>query len=551
MKKKLTLLIYIIIVTSLMVYVNFDKIIKAVTVENTYWYEWNTKIELDESLGDNIYSVEKNEDISIFTNGYQNAISKKIESLVSDSKQAVLIYNPYGTNTSSFYYSFKSEEEYDITYCIHVENETISDYVQTAKTNKTSNNTYAYQLIGFVYGEENELQISYSKEGKTIKEETYKITMPAATNEENTQLTLNSGTSSEALSNGLFAVFGLDKSFNSNIYLYDNEGILRSEYVLKNYRSDRILFIGDSMLYSYKKNGFIKVNSLGKITDIYDFSGYTQHHDFIYDESSNCLLILANENDTDTIEDIIISLNLDTKEINKIIDMKTLLPELYDLAVPLESGNTYGGDELDWIHLNSLTLEDGNLIVSSRELSTIIKIKDIYDEPSIAYMIADESLYTDSSYQQLLLEKEGDFISQAGQHSITYAYDDTLKDGQYYLIMYNNNYANARTRQDLDWSAFIGAGIYQEGTESKYYKYLVDENEGTYTLVENISLPYSSIVSNVQDYENHIISSSGMSHCFNEYDSNGELIAQYDYNAEKYAYRIFKYNFNTIYFEAE
>lgn len=302
------------------------------------------------------------------------------------------------------------------------------------------------------------------------------------------------------------------------------------------------------MLYSYKKNGFIKVNSLGRITNIYNFTGYTQHHDFIYDENTNSLLILANENNIDTIEDVIISLNLDSNEITKIIDMKELLPDLYDLAVSPEEGNTYGGDELDWIHLNSLTLDGDSLIVSSRELSTIIKINEIYTNPTIDYLIADDSLYTDSTYADLLLDKEGDFVSQSGQHSITYEFNDLLEEGQYYLIMSINNFTSARTRQDLDFSAFVGAGTYQSGTQSLYYKYLVDENNGTYTLVESVSLPYSSIVSNVQDYKSHIISSSGKSHCFNEYDSDGNLIRQYDYDAEKYAYRVFKYEFSEIYF---
>lgn len=38
-----------------------------------------------------------------------------------------------------------------------------------------------------------------------------------------------------------------------------------------------------------------------------------------------------------------------------------------------------------------------------------------------------------------------------------------------------------------------------------------------------------------------------MSHCFNEYDENGILIRQYNYEAKKYAYRIAKYSFSTIY----
>ncbi|NBK98778.1 MAG: arylsulfotransferase (ASST) [Erysipelotrichia bacterium] len=550
MKKRLTFLLLLCISAALIICLNFQTIVNAITHQNAYWYEWNTSLYVDTALGENVYRVQKEESMSIFTNGYQNAIEKKIAQLVNKSQNSVLIYNPYGTNTASFYYTFKSDVAYQIKYTIHVDDDNISDYIQIAKTNQIDTNTYAYQFIGFVYGESNKLTIEYLQEEQCIKKQTYTIQMPNSASESNEVLEV-SNSSSTPLSNGLYAVFGLDKNFQSNIYLYDNEGVLRSEYVLKNYRSDRLLFIDDTMLYAYKKNGFIQVNSLGKIINIYNFDGYEQHHDFIYDEQNHRLLILVNEKGSDTIEDVIIALDLTTKKVSKLVDMKTLLPKLYQAATLPEEGNTYGGDELDWIHLNSLTLKDDSLIVSSRELSTIIKIDNIDHQPSIDYMISDESLYTDSVYADLLLNKEGSFISQSGQHSITYEKDDTLSDSQYYLIMFNNNFTSSRTRPDLDYSAFVGAGSYTDGTQSYYYKYLVDEKAGTYRLVESVSLPYSSIVSNVQNYENHIITSSGKSHCFNEYDEQGNLIAQFNYNAEKYAYRIFKYRFDGIYFSSK
>ncbi len=528
---------------------NYDRIVFAMTKNNAYWYQDNTHLVIDETLGDGIYRIEKEEDMSIYTKGYQNAVSQDIETTLQQSSSPLLIYNPFGTNSSSFYYTFESDTPYTISYRIHVEDESIADYEQVAKLHKLEDGSYAYQFIGFVHGMQNELSITYQQDDKVIKTETHTIQMPESKNAANQKLTVSEGTSTQAISDGLFAVFGLDKNYQSNVYLYDNDGIMRSEYILKNYRSDRLLWIDDCLLYAYKKNGFIKVDSLGKIVGIYNFEGYEQHHDFIYDEKSDSLLILADETETDTIEDVVISYNLKTNEVKKIIDMKELLPSLYEQAIYPEEGNTYGGDELDWIHLNSLTLDGTSLLVSSRELSSIIKINDIYSDPTIEYMIADPSVYqNDQATQAILLEKDGDFISQSGQHSITFSSDATLRDGQYYITMYNNNYTAARTRDDIDWSAFVGAGSFNEGEASYYYKYLVDETKGTYTLVDHFALPYSSIVSNIQDYENTIVTSSGKSHCFNEYDTSGKMIRQYNYEAEKYAYRVFKYNFNQFYF---
>ena len=110
--------------------------------------------------------------------------------------------------------------------------------------------------------------------------------------------------------------------------------------------------------------------------------------------------------------------------------------------------------------------------------------------------------------------------------------------------MYNNNYSASRTRPFFDWSNYEGTGDYQNGEKSMYYKYLVDEAEGTYELVETIDLDYSSIVSSVEDLENgNTVTSSGMSHSFAEYDKDGNLIRHFEYPAKKYSYRVFKYEY--------
>ena len=60
--------------------------------------------------------------------------------------------------------------------------------------------------------------------------------------------------------------------------------------------------------------------------------------------------------------------------------------------------NTYGGTELDWLHLNSLDLiNDGELIVSSREESSLVKVSNIYKKPKIKYIIHSGSLYKKTS----------------------------------------------------------------------------------------------------------------------------------------------------------
>ena len=114
--------------------------------------------------------------------------------------------------------------------------------------------------------------------------------------------------------------------------------------------------------------------------------------------------------------------------------------------------------------------------------------------------------------------------------------------------MYNNNYQGARTRPKFNWKNYKGTGTYEKGSNSYYYKYLVNDENKTYELVDQVALPYSSIVSSVEEFKNHLVTSSGMSHCFDEYDQEGKLIRQFNYTSKKYAYRVFKYDFKNIWF---
>ena len=87
-------------------------------------------------------------------------------------------------------------------------------------------------------------------------------------------------------------------------------------------------------------------------------------------------------------------------------------------------------------------------------------------------------------------------MTSGGQHTVTYMEDNSFESGQYYLYMFDNNFGYSKTRKDYDWT--VNEGIQTsitEGTTSYYYQYLVDENEGTYTLVNSFEVPFSAYVS--------------------------------------------------------
>ena len=508
-------------------------------------------------ISDEVYQVEMDEDVDsevdTFSENYQVIVDNKIRDLMIEPysfEEPFLMIDPYNTNTTAINIYF--EDEGVVEYTVHVEDDSIPDYTNTLYQTKVENN-YGSSIIGLVAGYENEVHMTLTLEDGTVKENDFVFNMKNIKNSGNVSTTLEveEGNSVSSLEDGLYAVLGHDKNYNADIYLYDNNGVLRSELNLEDYRADRIIFTDDdSIIYSSNEDELIKVNSLGKIEQTYYLGDYEMHHDYRYNEDHERLLILASKKESETIEDCIISLNLRDGSVKEIIDMKDLLPEMYKKAFHPEE-NDYGGSELDWVHLNSIDfIDEDSIVVSSRELSSVIAIDNIYNEPTIRYILSVPEMYEGTSYSDLVYQKNGDFTASAGQHSVVYEEDDSLPEGSYYLYMYNNNYGGSATLPDFDFTIYFpGVGNYQEGEASYYYQYLVNETDKTFTLVKKIPVDYSSIVSSTQELGDNIITSSGLSHLYAEYDQDGDLIRKFKYTSKKFAYRVFKYDFNDFWFE--
>ena len=165
---------------------------------------------------------------------------------------------------------------------------------------------------------------------------------------------------------------------------------------LNKYRTDRFLFIKGQLVYSYDYNKIAFTNCIGKVTRTIDIGNYQFHHDFRYDKKHDKIICLVNNLDKDTIEDTIVQVDIKTGKTSMLFDCEKILPLMRKLAIQRKGGrNTYGGTELDWIHINSFDfLDDGNsLVLSSREQSSILKIKNSYTKPELDYVIHRGTIY--------------------------------------------------------------------------------------------------------------------------------------------------------------
>lgn len=489
---------------------------------------------------------------SIYTEAYQNNVEERLEKAKQSgdyTEDAMLVeQNPYGTNTLSLYVYFKTEDAVSVSYTVSVKEDSIVDFSAVPSGEENYGTEHEFQVIGLIPDCKN--TITFTLTGENGEERTcqYEYDMGSLAGEEEVQLEKTDlEETAEAVSDGLYVILGNDSDGLDFMYYYDNSGVLRGEIPLIGYRSHRLLFQDGLMYYSISESKIAAVNALGMAEQIYDTEQYELHHDYVFDDDGN-ILVLATDTEADSVEDQIIRINRKTGEITHVLDLAQLFGNYKATCSENDDG------ELDWMHINTIQwLGNDSVILSSRETSTILKISNLYEQPKVDYMIGETTFWNGTGYENLLLSKDesaGAFSNTGGQHTVTYQTDEELPDGEYYLYMFNNNYGVSKSQTDYDWEQIDGIeASLTEGKTSYFYKYKVNEQDGTYSLIQSFEVPFSAYVSSAQEYGGNIIIDSGMKGIFGEYDLEGNLIRQFKMKlADEYIYRVYKYDFSGFYF---
>ena len=482
----------------------------------------------------------------------QEQLLQLIESQTPTFTQPLIVSNPFLTNTTGLYLAFSTDEAVKISYRIDAQG--YPSFEKNLKQNEEYATSHQYQIIGCIPNVDNLITLTATTQGGQQQQMQFHYTPPklSTTSEMNYQLSKQE--SDESLSEGLFAVIG-NQAGEKATYLVDNDGYIRAEMPIVNYNSMRLVFNNQQeMFMAVSDSKIVKLNALGQVKQVLDLANtdYLLHHDYILNDKNQLIALATSKTakkQAGYVEDRIITIDLSTQEVTEIANFEELLPDLYQKATGIEEHSNNKG-YLDPVHINSLQLTDNQqLLVSSRETSTILALKP--DEQGIyqvEYMMGDEAIWQGvGECGQLLLEKEGSFTSQYGQHSITYETAEDLSAGQYYLSFFNNNSTIMDSRIDISLAKIADKTA---GKTSKYMKYLVDEKTNSYKLVESFDVPYSAYVSSVQNYQNHIIVDSGQQATFAEYTSSGKMIQRFTQKTDtKYLYRVYKYDFKNYYFD--
>lgn len=462
-----------------------------------------------------------------------------------------MIYNPYGTNNNAVNIYFKTNDYYKLDYKIKVNG--YSDFTKTPNNGKDSeySKNHSYQLIGFVMGKKNFLTLTLTSKDGDKKEYNYTLDFSRYSIDTPNKLKVTY-TKEDEVTDGLFAILGDSREDNDYIHLVDNDGIVRSEIPIIGYRGLRLLFNNNNMYFNISEKRLVSVNRLGQVINKYYLGKYKLHHDYAFDEKEENLLILTSDTTKKSCEDSIIKLNLKTGKITDSFYLESVFKDVLEKAY-------YNEDEIpeqveskgiDWMHINTINyLANDTVIISSRETSSIIKIKNIFTSPKIEYILGDETIWKNFKEKKYLYQKKGNFTISGGQHTVTYTKTDD--ESVYYLTMFNNNLGTSLTMPQMDFKS-IGLK-YSSPTDkgvSYYYKYKVDEKNKTFELVDSFKVPWSAYMSSSQEYKNNIIIDSASKCIFTERDSNGDTIRKYKFKCESSIYRVFKYDFVNYYFKS-
>lgn len=549
-KKSILLILFIIVIIVVVCILGFflNKRLLDKNLKDISWIRKHVQIEKDESLGNDIYAISKNKNISIYNMKYQKVVTEKINDVIDNMKDDyVVIYNPYGTNELSLNIYFKDSSAFDdIKYTIKSSDKNTDNFSRTLVDKDEKN---AYQLIGLDSENKNNVDIKVTtKDGE--KDYNFDIDLSKIKVIGERKLKVENGTSTKEMSNGLYAMLGNDSDDKDYLALYDNDGVMRSEIPIIGYRALSILFDEDKMYFSISQSKIAEINNLGEVTEIYRTGDYQLHHDYVFDDNGD-FLVLANNKKKDTEEDCIIKIDKKTKEVTELVDFEDIFSS-YVKTCKLDtvSQRDEGEDGLDWLHLNSIEYVSGDVILSSRETSSILKVSNILTDPKVEYILSNDKFWKGTDFENLVFSQKGDFKIHAGQHSVRYSKGDN--EDEYYLTFFDNNYGVSNSQPKFDYKEIgIENSNAFDGDESYYYVYKVNENDRTFELVDSFSVEYSGIVSSVQTMENkNVVIDSGTKGIFAEYDEDHNLIKKYTATMNKYmVYRVLKYNFNNFWFK--
>ncbi len=489
----------------------------------------------------------------VYTTGHTKQIDKKLRIEKKRGSRridnALWAWNPYGTQPMSLYMYFLTRENCSMTYTVSVLDEKIPDFTRTLNNHQEGNVTdvQEYSIIGLIPGKKNYITLRvYGADGKEKKEMIYSIDAPKLPEDIDAQISMTKGYNHTLLSNGLYLVYGNHKNKKDGSYILfcDNSGYLRSYLPLKADAASNVEEIDGCLFFPCSKDQFVLMSPSGQVRKVYSIKGYELYGGFAYDGASD-IYALADIAGGKSVHDKILQIGLKEGQIEKIIDMGSLLPK----AKAKAKKNSKGKKSLNWLDLNSIQyIDSSTLLLSARELSSVIILKNIQkSRPSLKSILGEDILWYGTGLKKKIAEKAGSFNAQFGQTCVisgdsgeyvdltpeldeegnVIESEEAVPTKQYYICMFNSNYGDSKT-VSVNYRSFGAGTKKKKAAASYYYQYRYDEGENVYSLVTSMELPYSPEGGSVQLCDGNPIIGNQKEKAFMEYTPDGKMLHTYD-----------------------
>lgn len=496
----------------------------------------------------------------IYNLAYQKQVQNELEELKSNQgpSDPLLVMDPYGTNALSIYVYFTSANMTYARYTVSASPDEIptSDFVRWAPQIESSH-SHEFTIIGLIPGVSNRIQIDlFVDSGENVFSGSFHVVTPeieirktAAQFPKRFRTEIH-GTPTDGLFITSCPIVTGGFAPNSS-FLIDNEGVIRGQFRINSYANPRVALDGSTMIYAYSLSGIATVNKLGRVEKLYNIAPYHLHHDFVLD--GNDLFILVDGEGQQ--EDLVYHIDTESGNSSRLLNLRDLFP-----------GYNFQSNGGDWMHSNSISASaepDGtkSLLISSRELSAIIKINDIFHKfraPYIRYIISDNPAIAQfgTIFERSDALAGNVLIPNLGQHSVTYAGPEDPSNpvsGRYLIHFFNNN--TTQNNSGIDWKGILPLEVWSQtghdstvGPRSMFDEYLIDENHATCQRRSSINLPYSGIMGSSQLYKQNRIACSATQFKIFEFDDSGKLLLGIHFDDDVTSnqpmlYRAFKFPF--------
>ena len=470
----------------------------------------------------------------VYTTEFQSSVRKQIDELIKANvyteDNPLVIYNPFLTNNQSLYVYFETEEAYSVSYSVHTPEADYEDFgVITVPHRPDTSKVHEFQLTGLIPGETNMITIRmmdmdgvvkirrfYYYNENDVAATTIELATEQGTKEvENEDKTFSTvPASNEQVADGMFLVYPAANEVSPYLRIYDNDGVQRCEIPLETYGTKRLLVYEDLIFFKTSDDKLVALNRLGQVVKILTDENYSFGEDYCFDKN-NDILMLASDKRQASVDDCIILIDRETLEITELVDLGDLLPE-FKVKCQKKDGVQ------DWISLNNIALVEGNrVLVSGDKTDTIIKIRRLYNDPKITFMVGNPEEFKDTPYTALFAQVDNEFEMHHGLNEITYQPYDLIRETRHYICLLHNN-------EDFDYEK-------RQEHYAYYYRYLVDDAEGgegtqgSVRLVDSFVLPEVDDNGSIQWYGDHLVFATDKAPEFYEYDSEFQLITKYTY----------------------